>query len=313
MAYVPRRPVIAVVGSTNIDLVSYVDRVPGAGETVLGRRFERGFGGKGANQAVMAARFDADVLFIGAVGDDAFGTEMLGNFRQSSVSTFSTAVRPGSSGLASIWVEPDGTNRIVVTAGANGAVEPGAAATAIERLAAVDVVVGQLEIPQPVCVAAFTAARARGATTVLNPAPAADLDPDLVARSTWLVPNEGELERLVGRSIVASDPELLAWSERIGCDLVVTLGAAGAVLVEAGRVERLAASRVRAVDTTGAGDAFVGAFAVGLAAGLPSIDAVGLGIACGSDSVTRPGAQASFPDRERARALLSLARRGSAG
>jgi ribokinase len=298
-------PSIAVVGSANIDLVAYVDRAPAAGETVLGRRFVQGFGGKGANQAVMAARLGASVAFIGALGNDAYATETLANFEAEGVDTHGLARVSGSSGLASIWVEPDGTNRIVVIAGANDLVDPTAASAAIARLSALDVLVGQLEIPQAATTIAFRTARARGAITVLNPAPAADLDPALLASTDWLVPNELELARLVGTSIQGIDAELLAYSERIGCDLVVTLGSRGAVLVQAGRVERFDAPRVSVLDSTGAGDAFVGAFTVGLGLGLAPIDAVRLGVACASDSVTRAGAQASYPDRALARELLN--------
>jgi ribokinase len=303
-----RRPSIAVVGSTNMDLVAYVDRAPAAGETVLGTRFEQGFGGKGANQAVMAARLGAQVAFIGAVGDDAYGADMLANFEREGIDVSEIARVGGSSGLAPIWVDADGTNRIVVIPGANGLVDGRAAAAAIDGLQSVDVVAGQLEIPQAATAAAFAAARVRGAATVLNPAPGASLDPAIVAATDWLVPNEVELAALVGSSIATSDAELLAFSERIGRDLVVTLGPAGAVVVTGGRVERVAAPKVEAVDTTGAGDAFVGAFAVGLGLGLVPIEAAMLGVACASDSVRRRGTQASFPDRGRAAALLAALR-----
>jgi ribokinase len=304
-------PSIAVVGSANIDLVAYVDRTPAAGETVLGRRFAQGFGGKGANQAVMAARLGAAVSFIGALGDDPYATATLANFTAHGIGTSGIARVPGSSGLASIWVEPDGTNRIVVIAGANGLVDPTAAAAAVVRMTALDVIVGQLEIPQPATAAAFRAVRARGAITVLNPAPAADLDPSLLEHTDWLVPNEHELGRLLGGS-VDSDAYLVAAADRLGVPLVVTLGSAGAALVADGQVMRIPAPRVEAVDSTGAGDAFVGAFAVGLGLGLAPVDAVGLGIACGSDSATRPGAQASYPDRARASELpRSISRAGA--
>ena len=302
------RPAIAIVGSTNLDLVASVARAPDAGETVLATAFERGFGGKGANQAVMAARFDADVTLIGAVGDDPFGEPMLRNFREAGVATDGLAIVPGPSGTAQIWVEPDGTNRIVVIAGANDVVEPSAVAAAVEALPALDVLVGQLEIPQPATIAGFLAARARGATTILNPAPAVDLDDRLLAVTDWLVPNEGELERLAGGAAVASDAELKALARRIGRSIVVTLGAAGAVLVTPDGILRVPAPAVAAVDSTGAGDAFVGAFAFGLASPSVSIpDAVRLGIACASDSVSRAGAQASYPDRARVAELLTQA------
>jgi ribokinase len=304
-------PTIAVIGSANIDLVAYVDRLPGPGETVLGRRFAQSFGGKGANQAVMASRLGARVAFVGAVGDDSYAGQTIASFSSEGIDIEGLARVPGPSGLASIWVEPDGTNRIVVIAGANGLVSPTDATGAIERLASLDVVVGQLEIPQAATIAAFRAAKARGATTVLNPAPAADLDRELLDLTDWLVPNEIEVAQLAGRAIADSDADLTAFGTASGRGLVVTLGQAGAALVWEKRSERLAAPPVQAVDATGAGDAFVGAFTIGLALGLEPLEAVRLGIACGSDSVTRPGAQSSYPDQRRAAAILASVRQSS--
>jgi ribokinase len=299
----PSPPSIVVVGSANIDLVAYLDRTPGPGETVLGRTFNQRFGGKGANQAVMAARLGASVAFVGAVGDDAYAGQTIANFEAEGIDVGGLARVPGPSGLASIWVEPDGTNRIVVIAGANGLVSAAVAAGGIEAVDAVDVVIGQLEIPQAATAAAFRAAKAHGAMTILNPAPAAALDAELLTAADWLVPNEIELEQLAGGAI-SSDDDLLRYAGAAGRGLVVTLGAAGAAVVTADGVVRVPAPEVVAVDTVGAGDAFVGAFAAGLGLGLEPVEAVRLGIACASDSVTRPGAQASYPDRKGAAVLL---------
>ncbi|HEX8026521.1 MAG TPA: ribokinase [Candidatus Limnocylindrales bacterium] len=301
------RPSIAIVGSTNLDLVVSVARAPGPGETVIATAFERGFGGKGANQAVMAARFEVEVAFIGAVGDDPFGEPMARNLRDAGLSIEGLAVVPGPSGTAQIWVEPDGTNRIVVIAGANGAVDRTAVAASIAGLPRLDVVVGQLEIPQAATSAAFEAAKARGAVTILNPAPAAELEPRLLAATDWLVPNEIEIAQLAGAAIEASDTSIAAFGRDAGRGLVVTLGAAGASLVLDGHMTLVPSPTVAAVDSTGAGDAFVGAFAVGLALGLESAVAVRLGVACAADSVTRAGAQASYPDRARVADLLGQA------
>jgi ribokinase len=300
-------PVIAVVGSLNIDLVTYTSRVPGAGETVLGDRFVMGFGGKGANQAVMAARLGARVSMVGALGDDVYAGMTVDNLIAQGVDAAHVARVAGSSGVAPIWVEPDGTNRIIVVGGANDAVDPESAAAAVRSIAGVKVVLGQLEIPQSVTAAAFSAAREVGAATILNPAPAAALDPDLLDCADWLIPNETEFAILAGveRFDPSDDGALLAFARRIRPRLVVTLGSRGVALVTAGRtVERVAAVAVEAVDTTGAGDAFVGAFAYGLAAGLPELTAVRLGIACASDSVTKHGTQSSFATRDGARDLL---------
>lgn len=306
-------PSIAVVGSLNIDLIAYAQRMPGPGETVMGTRFAMGFGGKGANQAVMAARLGARVSMVGALGDDVYADMTFDNLARQGVDGAHVARVAGSSGVAPIWVEPDGTNRIIVVGGANDAVDPAVAADAVRSMHRLEAVIGQLEIPQRVTTAAFQAARARGAITILNPAPAAPLDGGLLAAADWLIPNEHELGILAGGG--ALDPEddaaFAAYAARLGCRLVVTLGSRGAAVVRAdGSVARVPAVPVKAVDTTGAGDAFVGAFAFGLAAGLDEERAVRLGIACASDSVTRPGTQSSFATREDAAGILSQVQAG---
>jgi ribokinase len=293
-------PVIAVVGSLNIDLVAYTSRMPGAGETVIGDRFQMGFGGKGANQAVMAARLGARVSMVGALGDDVYAEMTVENLARQGIEATHVTRVPGSSGVAPIWVEPDGTNRIIVVPGANGAVDAEGAAAALRSIGKVDAVIGQHEIPQHVTAAAFQAARELGAVTILNPAPAATLDEALLDGADWLIPNETEFAILAGidRLDPSGDSAFVAFARRIRSRLVVTLGARGAALVsESGSVERVGATAVTAVDTTGAGDAFVGAFAFGLAAGLDELTAVKLGIACASDSVTREGTQSSFASR----------------
>ena len=303
-------PVIAVVGSLNIDLIAYAKRVPAAGETVIGDRFQMGFGGKGANQAVMAARLGGRVAMVGALGDDVYADMTFGNLARQRVGATHVARVKGSSGVAPIWVEPDGTNRIIVVGGANDLVDPAAAADAVRSLDGVRVVVGQLEIPQGVTAAAFRAAREAGAVTILNPAPAAELAPDLLAAADWLIPNETEFSILAG--VESFDPEddgeLVRFAGSLGPRLAITLGARGAAAVgRDGSVARVPAQRVNAVDTTGAGDAFVGAFAYGLAAGLDERSALRLGILCASDSVTKPGTQSSFASPEEAAALLTHA------
>lgn len=307
------RPTIAVVGSLNIDLVAYVGRVPAAGETVIGDRFVMGFGGKGANQAVMAARLGGRVSMVGALGDDVYAGMTLDNLAAQGVDAAHVALVAGSSGVAPIWVEPDGTNRIIVVPGANGEVDPEVAAAAIGPLRP-SVVIGQLEIPQAVTSAAFRAARSLGAVTILNPAPAATLDVALLDGADWLIPNETEFAALAG--IAEFDPSddapLVAFAQRIRPRLLVTLGSHGVALVTTvGSIERVPAVPVKPVDTTGAGDAFVGAFAYGLAAGHDELTAVRLGIACASDSVTRTGTQSSFATREGAAAIIGRVLAGS--
>jgi ribokinase len=314
IALVTAEPAIAVVGSLNIDLIAYAQRVPGPGETVMGDRFAMGFGGKGANQAVMAARLGARVAMVGALGDDVYADMTFDNLARQGIDAAHVARVAGSSGVAPIWVEPDGTNRIIVVGGANDAVDPAVAAEAVRSMRRLDAVIGQLEIPQAVTTAAFRAARARGVVTILNPAPAAALDAALLAASDWLIPNETEFGILAGLAAVDPDDDaaFTTFAARTGCRLVVTLGSRGAAVVgAAGGVMRVPAERVQAIDTTGAGDAFVGAFGYGLAAGLDEPAAVRLGIACASDSVTRPGTQSSFATREAAAAIVARVIAGS--
>ncbi len=285
------------MGSLMTDMISYLPRLPSAGETVIGGSFELGFGGKGANQAVAARRFGADVAMIGCLGRDVFGDLTLAHLTDEGidVSGMQRSDR-ATSGVAPIWVEPGGANRIACVAGANDEIDPGAAAAAIERLKP-GLVIGQFEIPQPVTLAAFRAARRVGATTILNPAPAADVDPDLLAVTDWLIPNESEfahLARLDGNT-GPNDTTLTAAASRMAARLLVTLGQAGAALSrQNGSICRVPAPSVRAIDTTGAGDAFIGAFAVGLAAGLPPEGAMNLAISTASDTVTRRGTQLSL-------------------
>ena len=301
-------PRILVVGSTMIDLVAYADRLPGDGETVIGTSYETGFGGKGANQAVMAARFGADVAMVNTVGDDGHGTAYLEKLAQEGIDTSFMRRVPGSSGVAPIWVDAAGTNRIIVVPGANGQVLPEVAAQAVKTFRP-DVVIGQFEIPQSTTAAGFGAAREIGATTVLNPAPAAPVDPALLAVTDWLIPNAPEFALIAERPMGDSPGDVVdtvrAFGERLGVSIVVTLGERGALVVPVGEAEAwVQAPEVVAIDTTGAGDAFVGAFAVGLALRRTPVAAVRLGCAAAADSVTRRGTQASYADRAAADTIL---------
>lgn len=303
-------PVVVVVGSTMIDMIAYTDRVPTAGETVRGRSFALGFGGKGANQAVMARRLGANVLMVNRLGDDVFADMTLENFAAEGVDvTYVTRAHGVSSGVAPIWVEPDGTNRIIVVPGANERLAAEEARTAVAGAPHVDVVLGQFEVPQLVTRAGFVAAHERGAVTVLNPAPAAAIDPGLREVTDWLVPNEVEFEHLAHAAGVAydggpTDSAISQVASSLGVRLVVTLGSSGAALVRPdGSVLRVPAPQVDAVDTTGAGDAFVGALAYALTVGKTERQAVELGCACAAASVTRPGTQTSFPTRDEAATL----------
>ena len=299
-------PRIVVVGSTMIDLVAYTSRVPDAGETLVGDRFQMGFGGKGANQAVMARLLGADVAMVNCLGEDAYGDMTMENFAGFGIDTNHVFRVAGASGVAPIWVEPDGSNRIIIIPGANHQLTEQDAADAVRETLNAAVVVGQLEIPQAVTAAGFAAAREAGVITVLNPAPAAPLSNELLSLSDWLIPNEVEFEVLAGQPPI-TDGVLRAFARETASRLLVTLGEKGVALVSAScdRVIRVPAPMVDAVDTTGAGDAFVGAFVFGLAFGLDEREAIRLGNACAADSVTRTGTQSSFPRADRNSGFLA--------
>lgn len=302
-----QQPEIIVVGSTMIDMIAYSKKVPSAGETVIGDSFSLGFGGKGANQAVMASRMGAKVFMVNTLGDDVFGETTLNNFHEQGIDTTYVSRVPGASGVAPIWVEPNGTNRIICVPGANNAMTTGQAQSAISALPNAKVVIGQLEIPQEVTIAAFEKARALGITTILNPAPFAPLDPKLIALSDWIIPNETEFAGLnPDGKLPESDAEISKVAQLLGCKFVVTLGEKGAAYTDkAGEIKRVPAPVVKAIDTTGAGDSFVGAFAFGLASGMDTEKAAQLGCICASDSVTRLGTQSSYPSKEAAAKLLA--------
>ena len=286
---------IAVVGSTNIDMVAYADQIPERGETVTGKDFAIGFGGKGANQAVMAARLGVQTYMVGAVGDDVFGQSAIKNFVDQGVNTQYLATVPGSSGVAPIWVDGGGDNRIIVVPGANAKVTVAQVENAINSIKDLKVVIGQFEIPVEVTTAAFIAARKLGITTILNPAPYRDIPADLLAVTDWLIPNSHEFQALHPQHLEPSSDSVIsdfAAAQKI--NLVVTLGEAGVVIAD-GTITKVTAQSVKPVDTTGAGDCFVGSFAFGLAMQMSPVKAAALGCQTAGLSVTRPGAQSSYP------------------
>ena len=298
---------IVIVGSTMIDMVAYTDRVPEAGETIIGNKFVTGFGGKGANQAVMAKRFGGAVSMVNTLGNDVFGDSVLKNFHDQGVDTTYIARTEGASGVAPIWVEADGTNRIIVIPGANNAMTKAQAKSALEGLKSYQIVIGQLEIPQEVTTQGFISAHEKGAITILNPAPFAPISPELIAVSDWIIPNETEFAGMHPQGLEpTSDEIILELAATLKTRFAVTLGDKGAALTTLdGKVVRVSAPKVKAIDTTGAGDAFVGSFAYALSIGLPEVAALALGCACASDSVTRLGTQSSYPTPEQAAAILA--------
>lgn len=277
---------VIVVGSVNIDLVVTTDRLPGPGETVTGGRLARHHGGKGGNQAVAAARLGAEVAFVGAVGDDAFGDEARAALALDGVDLAELITVPGvSTGVALILVDAKGENLISVASGANGEVEPETVVAALGRLriGSGDVVLVGHEIPTRSVAAALAAGRGAGAMTILNPAPADGLDAATLASADVLTPNERELEILRRAGL----PTGGAW--------LVSLGADGARLEASGTAVSIPALPVRAVDTVGAGDTLNGALAAALAAGHELEAAARRAVAAASLSVTRAGAREGMP------------------
>jgi ribokinase len=288
-------PVIAVVGSAMMDLTAYADVLPEPGQTLAGQLFTTGFGGKGANQAVMAALCGAQVHFIGKLGKDVFGDAIAENFKKVGIHSEFVDRSDTPNGVAHIWVDGHGENRIIIIPGANHEIEIAKAVRAIETVADLSIVVAQCEIKQEVTLAAFKTAKARGCITILNPAPYQELTAELLDLCDWIIPNETEFRELHGE--LPSSDEVLK-SFRPGKSSIVTLGGMGAVYISPnGQLHRSPAPQVTAVDTTGAGDAFVGSFAYGLASGKDPVDAMKLGISIASLSVTRKGAQSSYPDQ----------------
>jgi ribokinase len=289
------KAVIAVVGSAMIDLTAYAKVIPAPGQTLEGDLFTTGFGGKGANQAVIAAHCGAEVHFVGKLGRDLFGDSIAENFKKLGIDSEYVERSDTPNGVAHIWVDANGENRIIIIPGANHEIESKKAIEAIESIAGLAVVVAQCEIKQEVTLAAFSAAKKRGCVTILNPAPYQPLSKELLAVTDWIIPNETEFKELHGQAPTSDD---VLKSFRPGKNSIVTLGSEGAVLITSdGNLTRVSAPKVNAVDTTGAGDAFVGVFAFGLASGKNPEDAMKLGVKVASMSVTRKGAQSSYPSQ----------------
>ena len=285
---------IAVIGSTMMDLTVYADILPAAGETRFGESFTTGFGGKGANQAVMAARTGATVTMITGIGNDGFGDESLQNFKNSQMDTSSVLRLDTHTGVAHIWVDGQGQNRISIVPGANFKLTPQDAIDEVSKLKNVSVLIAQCEVT----LAAFRTAQELGITTILNPAPYQPLTDDLLELTDWLIPNEIEFAEL-DKAHRAPDTDEIIASLRDKGRTIVTLGSEGAALVTIdGKVKRFSAKKVSATDTTGAGDCFIGAFAAAIAAGANEESAVQFGIDCATKSVTRKGAQSSYPKIE---------------
>lgn len=289
---------VCVVGAANIDLISYVPRLPRVGETLHGTQFRMGYGGKGANQAVMAAKLRAEVTMVCKLGRDVFGEGTLENFRTHGVdTTHVTFTDEAFSGVAPIAVDPEGRNAIIIVTGANDRLSLDDLERARPAIAAAEVVLCQLELPVETTLSALRIAREEGVRTIFNPAPAReDLPDELFRLSDVLCPNEPETELLTG--MPAGDDAARELLARGAGAVALTLGERGCLVVDGNSVSEVPVEPVRAVDTTGAGDAFVGALATFLAAGRSLVDAAERSNAVAALSVQRRGTQTSFPSAD---------------
>jgi ribokinase len=299
---------VVVVGSLNVDLVVGLQRMPAPGETVMGETLERHPGGKGLNQAVAAARLGARVSMIGAVGSDDSGAWLQGIVEAEGIDATSLVTADGPSGTALIEVDSTGMNRIVVIPGANGALTADHVTAAINSLEDVAVVLAQGEVPLEAIAAAMAAGRARGARTILNPAPVRDYPGSLLALVDFLVPNEHEAAHLSGlptESLVDANEAAQHFTGRGVPHAIITRGARGAVWVSPSSSGSVAAYRVSPVDTVAAGDAFCGGLAAALASGEPLPDALRWASAAGALATTIAGAVPSLPTRDAVEQLLA--------
>ena len=284
---------ICVVGSSNIDQISYVENIPGDGETVFGSSYQMGFGGKGANQAVMASLLGAETYMITCLGEDVYADMTIDNYKKHNINIDHLQIVPGSSGVAPIWVDESGQNRIVVISGSNDLIDSEKVIESLSKITDLKIIVGQFEIPLEVTETVFAFAKENNITTILNPAPAKIPSENLLSLTDWFIPNEVEFATISNMDAFV-DENLIEYGNSISGNLIVTLGEGGAASIAKGSIVKIPAPKVKAVDTTGAGDAFVGAFAYGLASNLKPQDAIKLAVERASNSVTKPGTQISY-------------------
>jgi ribokinase len=294
-------PRIAVVGSANTDLITFGDAFPRPGETIFGQNFDLGFGGKGANQAIAARLCGAEVLMVARVGNDLFGEATIRNFASFGVDTTHVRVLEGvSTGVAPIFVEPSGQNRIIVVKGANDRLLPADVDAAAAQLRTVDTIILQFEIPLATIYHTVRFARGHNIRCIVNPAPALPADLAQLAAADYFIPNETEAELITGhavRTVEEAGACAQALLQKGFRKVILTLGARGALLAAAAGTVHVPPYTVSAVDTTGAGDAFIGSLAVFLAEGIAEKDAVARANLYAGLSTTRIGTQKSFLKR----------------
>ena len=289
---------IAGVGSNMVDLISYIHRMPTEGETVEAPGFAMGCGGKGANQAVAASRLGAEVVMVSRVGNDVFADSTLENFEENGIRTTHVLRTDATSGVAPIFVDPDARNSIIIVKGANALLTPEDVERAREDISRCQLIVLQLEIPMETVYAAIALGEELGIPVLLNPAPASpELDLARITGVEFLVPNESELELLTGMPVSSLEDITKATEVLLTAgisNVIVTLGSRGALWAHADGQELVAAPEVEALDTTGAGDAFIGCFSSSWVRSGDVLEAVRAGTIDAADSVTRQGTQTSY-------------------
>ncbi|VVO85323.1 ribokinase [Pseudomonas fluorescens] len=290
---------VVVIGSLNMDLVTRAPRLPRGGETLIGESFSTVSGGKGANQAVAAARLGAQVSMVGCVGSDAYGKALRDALLAEQIDCQAVSTVEGSSGVALIVVDDNSQNAIVIVAGANGALTPALIGCFDAVLQAADVIICQLEVPDATVGHALKRSRELGKVVILNPAPASGpLPAHWYANIDYLIPNESEASALSGLPVDSRQSAEAAATRLIEMGagkVIITLGAEGSLFADGKSFAHFSAPAVKAVDTTAAGDTFVGGFAAALAVGRSEAEAIGFGQIAAALSVTRAGAQPSIP------------------
>jgi ribokinase len=302
------QPKICVVGSCMIDLISRVPRLPKLGETMFGHAFHMGYGGKGANQAVMAAKLGAQVSMVTKLGRDVFGDGTLKNLQEQGIDTKGVLFDDKLfSGVAPIFVDDNAQNFIVIVPGANSGLSPANVQAARDIILAADILICQLEIPSETTLEALRIAKSGSVRTILNPAPAAKIPDEMLRLADIVAPNETETELLTGMPAATLEQAEAAARKLLDGgtgNVILTLGERGALLVNKDTAESISAVKVNAVDPTGAGDAFIGSLATFLGEGYSMRDAIRRSNVVAALSVTRIGTQVSFPKRAEADTFL---------
>ncbi|MEM7559035.1 MAG: ribokinase [Planctomycetota bacterium] len=304
-----RKPYIAVVGSINLDLVIQCEVLPQAGETLFGSDLNECYGGKGANQAVAAARAGSDVLMIGRVGDDSFGARLRDNLTREAVDCQEVLAVPGPSGFAMIAVDSNGENSILVVPGANAELKPEDVFAAEAHIAKCDLVALQLECPQETVLAAIDVAKRNRIPVLLDPAPAPSEFSSKLLEIDWICPNESEAASLTGRPVSdqrTAETAAVKLHEAGAKHVVITRGDAGCLFYDGGSFKHISAPETDCVDSTAAGDAFAGALSFALAADFDVDEALEFACAAGALACTSLGAQTAISWHEQIVARIEL-------